>query len=121
MSTHVLPLDCDGFAARLGDYLEGDAPEGVRAAMDAHAATCAECGALLDDVAAIRREAGALPSLTPSHDLWAGIAARLDDSVVVPMDGTRTIRRLPRRWVRPAIAAAALIVTTAGITHLLTR
>jgi hypothetical protein len=121
MSTYVLPFDCDGFAARLADYLEGDASEPVRATMEAHAATCAECGALLEDLAAIRDDAAGLPSLAPSRDLWAGIAERLDDSVVVPMDAGRGTGRLPRRWMRPAAAAAALIVATAGITHLLTR
>ena len=27
MTTPIIPLDCDGFAAVLADYLEGDAPE----------------------------------------------------------------------------------------------
>ena len=38
-----MPLDCDGFAAALADYLEGDAPDAVRTAVEAHAEDCAEC------------------------------------------------------------------------------
>ncbi|HEY2026474.1 MAG TPA: hypothetical protein VGG78_05665 [Gemmatimonadaceae bacterium] len=121
MSTHVRPLDCDGFASRLADYLEGDAPETVRSAMDAHAAICTECSAVLEDLAIIRRDSAALPSFAPPRDLWTGIAERLDESVVVPMGAGRSLRRMPRQWMRPAAAAAALIVVTAGITHLLTR
>ena len=42
-----MPLDCDGFATALADYLEGDAPDAVRAAVEAHAEECADCRALL--------------------------------------------------------------------------
>ena len=63
-----MPLDCDGFATALADYLEGDAPDAVRAAVEAHADGCAECGALLADLQAIRHDAAALPALAPSRD-----------------------------------------------------
>ena len=35
-----MPLDCDGFCSALADYLEGDAPDAVRAAVEAHAVDC---------------------------------------------------------------------------------
>ena len=117
-----MPMDCDGFAAALADYLEGDAPDAVRAAVEAHAEECAECGALLADLRAIPRQAAALPALVPSRDLWSGIAERID-ARVLPLErpATRTIVPARRSWARPAIAAAALVLMTAGITHYVTR
>ena len=120
MSTHM-SLDCDGFAAALADYLEGDAPVAVRDAVEAHAAECAACRQLLEDLGTIRHDAAALPALVPSRDLWSGIAERID-ARVVPFDAnTRTIQPARRSWGRPAIAAAALVLVTAGITHFATK
>ena len=117
-----MPLDCDGFAAALADYLEGDAPDAVRAAVEAHAEDCAECGALLADLHAIPQHAASLPVLAPSRDLWSGIAERIDARVLpIQHSATRTIAPARRSWARPAIAAAALVVVTAGITHYVTR
>jgi hypothetical protein len=117
-----MPLDCDGFAAALADYLEGDAPDAVRAAVEAHAEDCAACGALLADLQAIPVKAAALPALVPSRDLWSGIAERID-ARVLPLErpAVRTIVPARRSWARPAVAAAALVIATAGITHYMTR
>jgi hypothetical protein len=121
MTDLTMPLSCDEFADRLTDYLEGDLPETSRVAMEAHADVCASCGQLLADIGAVREEAAALPALTPSRDLWTGIADRID-ARVLPLDAPHIARTGVRRtWMRPAIAAAALIVVTAGITHVLTR
>ena len=117
-----MPLDCDGFAAALADYLEGDASDAVRAAVEAHAGTCADCRALLDDLQTIRHDAAALPVLAPSRDLWSGIAERIDAKVIPLERPVRTmIVPVRRSWARPAIAAAALVIVTAGITHYATR
>jgi len=118
--TTYMPLDCDGFAAELADYLEGDSPDAVRAAMEVHAAGCADCRQLLEDIGTIRDEAAALPTLTPSRDLWAGIAERID-APVIPLERKRTTVVVRRSWARPAIAAAALVVFTAGITYGVTK
>ena len=115
--TTYMPLDCDGFAAELADYLEGEAPDAVRAAMEVHAAGCSDCRQLLEDIGTIRHEAAALPPLSPSRDLWAGIADRID-APVISLERTRSTIVVRRTWARPAIAAAALIVFTAGITHI---
>jgi hypothetical protein len=114
--TTYMPLDCDGFAAELANYLEGDAPDAVRAAMETHAAGCTECRLLLEDIGTIRDEAAALPTLTPSRDLWAGIAERID-APVIPFERKRSTIVVRRTWARPAIAAAALVIFTAGITY----
>ena len=116
-----MPLDCDGFAAALADYLEGDAPDAVRAAVEAHAAECADCRQLIEDIGDIRSEAGVLPGLVPSRDLWSGIAERIDTRVIPMERSARTIVPTRRSWARPAIAAAALVVVTAGITYSVTR
>lgn len=118
--TTYMPLDCDGFAAELADYLEGDAPDAVRAAMETHAAVCADCRQLLEDIGTIRDEAAALPTLTPSRDLWAGIADRIE-APVIPFEKKRSTIVVRRTWTRPAIAAAALVVFTAGITYGVTK
>jgi hypothetical protein len=117
-----MPLDCDGFAAALADYLEGDAPDAVRAAVEAHAEECVACGALLADLQAIPIEAAALPALVPSRDLWSGIAERID-ARVLPLErpAGRTIVPARRSGARPAGAAAALVIATAGITHYMPR
>ncbi len=122
MTTPTMPLDCDGFAAVLADYLEGDAPESVRSAVDAHASSCAACRELLVELNALRVDAAALPVLTPSRDLWTGISERID-ARVLPLAAPRAVSGLPQRrtWLRPAVAAAALVAVTAGVTHYLTR
>jgi hypothetical protein len=121
MTIMSMPLDCEQFSARLADYLEGDLPQAVRGAMESHADVCASCGSLLADIAALRLDAAALPALQPSHDLWAGIAERIDTRVL-PLEVPLARRSIMHRtWVRPAVAAAALVLVTAGITHVLTR
>ncbi len=119
MTTLTTPMDCDGLADVLADYLDGDAPDGVRTSVERHAGTCAECRQLLADLSAISANAAALPPLVPSRDLWEGVAERIAAPVLaVPLPATRVSRRA---WLRPALAAAALVGITAGVTHYATR
>ena len=121
MTTPIMHLDCDGFSDALADYLEGDASVSVRSAMDAHAASCPACAQLLADLRDVSTGAAALPLLTPSRDLWSGIAERID-ARVIPFEAPVGARSVVRRtWLRPALAAAALVAVTAGITHYITR
>jgi hypothetical protein len=121
MTTPIMHLDCDGFAEALADYLEGDASESVRSAVEGHAASCTACAQLLADLRDISTEAAALPALAPSRDLWSGIVERID-ARVIPLDAPVASRTVVRRtWLRPALAAAALVGITAGITHYATR
>jgi len=122
---------CDAFADALSPYLEGELDPSTgsgqtatsRARVEAHAAACAECGALLADLRRISAEAAALPMLEPSHDLWQGIAARIE-APVIPLGASSDLAaprsRLARRW-RPGVAAAALVLMTAGVTYVATR
>lgn len=115
-------MTCDGFAEQLANYLEEELPEAARLELESHAASCTACGGLLADLDAIRRQAATLPALEPSRDLWAGVAARIA-APVVPLDAPRPSRvtTTHRSWMRPSVAAAALILITAGVTHVLTR
>ncbi len=122
MTANTMSLDCDEFAAQLADYLDGELSAGARAAMTAHASSCAACGQLLAEIESLRLDAATLPLLEPSRDLWAGIAERID-ARVLPLDAPRTARvaAVRRTWRHPAVAVAALVLITAGVTHVWTR
>ena len=120
-------MTCEVFEGLLPRYLEGEMGAAERTALEAHAAGCAECGALLDGIREITHEAGALPVLAPSRDLWDGIAARIE-APAIPLESRRLVvtpvaDTRPRSWrhMRLAAAAAVLVVATAGVTHVITR
>jgi hypothetical protein len=112
-------MTCEGFSDRLMAYLEHETDDSTRAALERHAVTCAECGALLADLRTLRVDASNLPELTPSRDLWSGIAARIEAPVVpigtVQAEPGRS--RVVRHWARGALIAASL-VGAAGIGYL---
>ena len=119
-------LSCEQFADTLADLLERDVADTTRAAMEAHALGCAECGPLLADLRRLRIDAANLAELTPGRDLWDGIAARIETPVVdltsrsAASAGASSRRRVPRGlWL--GIAAAGLVAITATITHRLTK
>jgi hypothetical protein len=122
MTAMTMSLNCDEFAAKLADYLDGDLPDVVRVAMETHASSCTECGRLLAEIESLRTDAATLPLLEPSRDLWAGIAERID-ARVLPLDTRRPTRvtTIQRSWRHPAVAAAALVLITASVTHVWTR
>jgi hypothetical protein len=120
MTMHA--LDCAAFDERLADYLEGDLDFAARREVEAHVASCVRCAALLRDLEHIRASAAELPELTPSTDLWGGIARRIDTPVLPltrPAPNVVTGRR-NFDWVRRAAVAAALVAVTAGVTYTLT-
>ena len=122
MNTTNDHLTCAEFEAHLAEYWDGDLSAASRLKCDSHASGCADCGRLLSDVASLRDQAAALPTLEPSRDLWAGIAERID-ARVIPLETSRAVAyAAPRRtWRHPAVAAAALVLFTAGVTHMWTR
>lgn len=129
-------MSCDEFAERLSDFLERDSrvlDDSTRVSMERHALSCAECGALVADLRALRVAAGNLPVLAPSRDLWAGVAARIETPVVqlsrggmspanqsaggaVAQSGSRFGRRV---WL--GLAAAALVGVTVTVTREMSR
>ena len=88
-----------------------------------HRDRCAMCAAAWEDLERISRAARALPTLTPSRDLWAGIDARLSATrpgAVTPGTNAPTVRAR-RGWYavpafRLAAAASLLIAATATLT-----
>ncbi|MFL5639314.1 MAG: zf-HC2 domain-containing protein [Gemmatimonadaceae bacterium] len=111
-------MTCEAFDAALSDHLEGTLDDARHASVERHLRECVRCASLLRDIDNIRSEATALPELVPSRDLWQGIEARIA-APVIPL-GARPER--PRRFA-PAwmgIAAAALVMSTAGVTYMLT-
>ena len=119
----IKETQCDAFAGRLADLLERDADESVRAALEAHALACGDCGALLADMRKLRIDASSLPALAPTRDLWDGISQRIDApviplhaGVVEPGAGIQPWRR----WLPLSAAAALLIAATSISTYVLT-
>lgn len=121
MTMHA--MDCAALDERLADYLEGDLDSAARGEIEAHVASCVRCTALVRDLENIRASAAELPELTPSTDLWTGIARRIDTPVVPlaqrPAPNVVTRRRSLDGFKRAAIAAA-LVAVTAGVTYTLT-
>jgi hypothetical protein len=115
---------CDAFAERLTDLLERDVDESTRAALEAHALACADCGALLSDLRKLRIDAANLPLLAPSRNLWEGISQRID-APVIPLhagvvDGGSAQMPRWRRWASMSAAAGLLMAATAASTYYLT-
>src|SRR5438132_4242482 len=111
-------MTCEEFDAALPDYLEGTLDEPLRAAVQKHLSECVRCASLVRDLETIRKNAGALPDLIPSRDLWQGIEARIAAPVIPLAVRPEGQRRFVPAWM--GVAAAALIVSTAGITYVLT-
>lgn len=103
--------ECDEF---LAGYFEEDLDVLDKAKVDSHVAGCLRCQGLIRDIGDVRATAAALPELSPSRDLWGGIAARIEAPALSVMAARRE-RGLSRRWL--AVAAAALIVVSSGITY----
>ena len=109
--------DCTRFEAQCGGYMERDLDQVVQAWMTAHQSECASCAALVRELEAVVAESQALPGISPSRDLWSGIEARLD-TTVIPISASATRTRIAGTVsVRTfAIAATMLVAVTSGIT-----
>ncbi|HYU52426.1 MAG TPA: zf-HC2 domain-containing protein, partial [Gemmatimonadaceae bacterium] len=111
-------MTCEAFDAALSDYLEGTLDDSARASVERHLSECLRCSALVRDLENIRKNASMLPDLVPSRDLWQGIEARIAAPVIPLAARPERQRRFAPAWM--GIAAAALVVSTAGITYTLT-
>jgi hypothetical protein len=61
-----------------------------------------------------------LPALTPSRDLWSGIAERIE-TPVISLPQPQRLRAWNTRPARLAAAAVILVAATAGTTYMFTR
>ncbi len=122
--------ECRAFAQQLGDYLEGELAAPAQHIMDAHRRTCSACHALAGDIGAMVEQAGALPVMTPSRDLWSGIESRLATDVIplpsrlAPTTTTTTPSTPMRRTVSVrllAVAAALLVTVSSAVTWRVAR
>lgn len=111
-------MTCEAFDATLPDHLEGTLDGSMRASVERHLRECVRCTSLVRDLENITKEAASLPDLAPSRDLWAGIESRIAAPVIALGAAPARARKLAPAWM--GIAAAALIVSTAGITYTLT-
>lgn len=110
--THPM-ITCDDAQLLVSDRLDGTLSDTQRAQLDAHLAACAACREVARDLEQVHAAAASLPTLTPSHDLWIGIEARIEAPVV----SLGSHRRGPiARWSTRQFAAAAavLMAVTAG-------
>ena len=112
-------MTCEAFDAALPDYLEGTLGDSLRAPVEMHLRECVRCAGLVRDLENIQRDASALPDLVPARDLWEGIEARIAAPVIPLAARPERRRSFAPAWM--GIAAAALIVSTAGITYTLTE
>lgn len=125
-------VTCETFEEQLSAMLDDEVTGAMLAALQAHRASCEVCALLHAELAAIQAEAAALPTLTPSVDLWSGIAERITHPVIqLPAHPQGTARSLSAAtqsagsgaapWFRrPWLAAAAallLVASSAGITY----
>ena len=111
-------MTCEEFDAALPDHLEGTLDGSLRSAVEGHLRECVRCASLVRDLRNIEADAAKLPELVPSRDLWQGIESRIAAPVIPLAARPERTRRFAPAWM--GIAAAALIVTTAGITYKLT-
>jgi anti-sigma factor RsiW len=111
-------MTCEAFDMALPDYLEGALDESRRASVERHLSECVRCAGLLRDIENISKQAAALPDMVPSRDLWQGIEARIAAPVIPLAARPERQRRFVPAWM--GVAAAALILSTAGITYTLT-
>jgi anti-sigma factor RsiW len=111
-------MTCEEFYTALPDYLEGTLDDSRRASVERHLSECVRCTSLLRDIESISKQAAALPDMIPSRDLWQGIEARIAAPVIPLAARPERQRRFVPAWM--GVAAAALILSTAGITYTLT-
>ena len=105
MKEEVAP---DPWVDRLSEYLDGDLSTGERRACEEHVAHCAGCATALDEMRRLVSRAERMNRpIEPGRDLWPGIAKRLASK-----PGDTAASRLPSliAWLRPQLAAAALVV-----------
>jgi hypothetical protein len=113
----TLSMTCEQFEDILPQLLDDDAMA-VPPAARLHLEGCVACKTLYDDLTGIRTVAAALPPISPSRDLWAGIESRIRTPVVPLVEGMVTAK--PRRQISlrsAAIAAGLLALVNAGVSY----
>ena len=102
----------DEYLDGLDDYLAGQRPTAMHAALDAHLASCQECRALVADVRAIRAVARTLGPIDPPEHVWRKVRARVN---VETPPRTSLLDRLGFSGFQPLAAAAVLALVASGL------
>jgi len=106
-------MTCDEARERMDDYVDGALDEAAFQEMELHVAACAGCRAEERALRALLAHASALPAeMAPAHDLWTGIAERLDEP--------RPLWRRPRLlagWGAGLAAAAGVVLALSAAFH----
>ena len=128
----------DPWTDRLSEYLDGELDADQAARLEAHLASCDDCAATITGLRDVVAAARALQDREPASDLWAGIAARMQepapaaagtfhgdvatDDDVVSIDAHRGRRARSFSFTMPQLAAAALVLMSlsAGAVWLVT-
>lgn len=110
---------------RVQDYLDDLLCREERAELEQHLAACAECTALVVRARELQRALRELPrALDPPAHLRAAINARIDERPLrAARAGRASVLDRPLRSLRPALAAAALLLVaiSSAVTVLLVR
>jgi anti-sigma factor RsiW len=104
-----ITMTCGELEHRLADYLDGTIGDAEREAIEAHLATCGSCAAIVRALDERPAAAAALPVLTPSRDLWSGIASRIEPRVL-PLAKRGAVWTPERRRMASLVAGAAVLV-----------
>lgn len=110
----------DHWTERLSEYLDDELTLTDRVALERHLEHCGSCRSLLAELREVVCRAETLEDSEPTSELWAGIAARIQqpDLQVIDLAEARS-RRSPARisFSLPQLAAAsiALMLTTGGL------
>jgi anti-sigma factor RsiW len=100
-------MTCHELDERLDDWVDGTLPAGAASEVEAHLLSCALCRDRERRLRQLLAHAAALPrSLTPSRDLWPGIARRVARE--------RSWSWAASGWSPWALAAAATVVVGLG-------
>lgn len=103
---------------RLTAYLDGDLPEAEREELERHLAGCEGCRVVLEEVREVVAWAPTYRGLEPAKDLWAGIAAGIDQVRSRALPTTAP----PRYSLRQVAVAAGLVgVVSAGAVYVALR
>lgn len=121
---HNQRIDCEWVQDRIDPYLDGEAGQDDKVAIEQHAATCTDCSSEIDFARALMSELRALPAhAAPAGTVErAEAAARGAAASSSPSLGERVAAFLGKHvarhfegMMRPAMAAMILVVVAAGV------